>query len=215
MFLMRWTTEKDPRQGSPLSAWTGGAIEKDWLKRPLVTSYKRPRKRLWWGHNSCKGGSLCPCTVGAARVPASQAAAPPSCQPSLGQSCHRQTRTLRLCMQGHFCSVCLFVTLWTVACQASLPGELSRLEYWSIQANTGCHTLLEHCNSCCLSWPLPWVPVAARNPVTQASAPPPHLAFTGADPSPPGQPQEQTPVDGRPTCRGGNKTTVETQGQCG
>ena len=25
--------------------------------------------------------------------------------------------------------------------------------------------------------------------------PPPHLAFTGADPSPPGQPQEQTLVD--------------------
>ena len=32
-------------------------------------------------------------------------------------------------------------------------------------------------------------------PATQAAAPPPHLTFTGADPSPPGQPQEQTPVD--------------------
>ena len=31
--------------------------------------------------------------------------------------------------------------------------------------------------------------------MTQAGAPPPHLALTGADPSPPGQPQEQTPVD--------------------
>ena len=30
---------------------------------------------------------------------------------------------------------------------------------------------------------------------TQAAAPPPHLALTGANPSPPGQPQEQTPVD--------------------
>ena len=29
----------------------------------------------------------------------------------------------------------------------------------------------------------------------QAAAPPPHLGLTGADPSPPGQPQEQTPVD--------------------
>ena len=36
---------------------------------------------------------------------------------------------------------------------------------------------------------------AARTPVTQAAAPPPHLTLTGADPSPPGQPQEQTPVD--------------------
>jgi len=31
--------------------------------------------------------------------------------------------------------------------------------------------------------------------VTQAAAPPPHLVLTGANPSPPGQPQEQTPVD--------------------
>jgi len=31
--------------------------------------------------------------------------------------------------------------------------------------------------------------------VTQAAAPPPHPALTGANPSPPGQPQEQTPVD--------------------
>ena len=36
---------------------------------------------------------------------------------------------------------------------------------------------------------------AARTPATQATAPPPHLALTGANPSPPGQPQEQTPVD--------------------
>jgi len=32
--------------------------------------------------------------------------------------------------------------------------------------------------------------------VTQAAAPPPHLALTGANPSPPGEPQEETPVDG-------------------
>ena len=32
--------------------------------------------------------------------------------------------------------------------------------------------------------------------MTQAAAPPPHLALTGADPSPLGQPQEQAPVDG-------------------
>ena len=32
-------------------------------------------------------------------------------------------------------------------------------------------------------------------PVTQAAAPPPHLALTGANLSPPGQPQEQTPAD--------------------
>ena len=31
--------------------------------------------------------------------------------------------------------------------------------------------------------------------MSQAAAPPPHLALKGANPSPPGQPQEQTPVD--------------------
>ena len=31
--------------------------------------------------------------------------------------------------------------------------------------------------------------------MTQAAAPPPYPAFTGANPSPPGQPQEQTPMD--------------------
>ena len=34
MCLMYQTTEKDSRQGSPLSARMGRAIEKDWPKRP-------------------------------------------------------------------------------------------------------------------------------------------------------------------------------------
>jgi len=74
-------------------------------------------------------------------------------------------------------------------------GGFSRQESWSVLANTGSHTLLKHCISCCPSRQLPWVPGAARTPATQAAAPPPHLALMGANPSPPGQPQEQTPVD--------------------
>ena len=65
----------------------------------------------------------------------------------------------------------------------------------AILANTGCHTLLEHCISYCPSCQLPWVPGAARTPATQEAAPPPHMVLTGTNPSPPGQPQEQTPVD--------------------
>ena len=72
---------------------------------------------------------------------------------------------------------------------------LSRQEYWSILANTGCHTLLEHYISCCPSHQLPLSTGAARTPATQATAPPLHLVLTGADPSPPGQPWEQTPED--------------------
>ena len=49
----------------------------------------------------------------------------------------------------------------------------------------------------------------AKIPAAQAGAPSPHLALTGANPSPPAQPQEQRE---RSTCRGGNKTTTETQG---
>ena len=39
------------------------------------------------------------------------------------------------------------------------------------------------------------MPGAARNPETQTAAPPPQLALTGPNPSSPGQPREQTPVD--------------------
>ena len=56
----------------------------------------------------------------------------------------KKKKVLHLCTQGHFSSIQLFATLWTVACQASISGEFSRQEYWSILVNTGCHTLLEH-----------------------------------------------------------------------
>ena len=83
--------------------------------------------------------------------------------------------------------------LWTarILCQG---GGFSRQEYWSVWDNTGCHILLEHYISCCPSHQLSCVPGAARTLETQVAAPPPHLALTGANPSPPGQPQEHTPV---------------------
>ena len=36
-----------------------------------------------------------------------------------------------LCVLSHFSCVRLFVTLWTVACQAPLSVGFSRQEYWS------------------------------------------------------------------------------------
>ena len=83
--------------------------------------------------------------------------------------------------------------LW--AARLLCQGGFSRQEYWSVLANTGCRTLLEHYISCCPSRQLPWVPGAARTPATQAAAPPPHPALTGENPSPPGHTQEQSPVD--------------------
>ena len=113
-------------------------------------------------------------------------------QPSLGQSYNRQN-VLRRCTWDCFGHVQFSENLRTVACQASLSVGFSRQEYWNVLDNTGCYTLLKCYISCCPSHQLPWIS-AARNPVTQA-APSPHLALTGADPSPPGQPQEQIPVD--------------------
>ena len=192
--MMCQTKEKDPRQGSPLSAW-------------IRQSYgKRLGKEAFWSPATKGSKKDSDRTITPAREAVSLhtwrcqgARKPSSCthlhaQPSLKQSCHRQ-KVLSLCTQGHFGCVQPFVTLWSVACQASRSGGFSRQEYWSVLANTGCHTLLEHYISCCPSCQLPWVPGAAKIPATQAAVPPPHLALTEADPSPPGQPQEQTPVD--------------------
>ena len=121
---------------------------------------------------------------------------PRSCatQLSLRQSCHRQKKS---CVYAY--RVTLGVSnsfrpcrLWLarLLCQG---GEFSRREYWSLLVNTGFHTLLEHYISCCHRHQLPYIP--ARTPATQAAAPPAHLAHTGSNPSPPGQPQEQIPVD--------------------
>ena len=49
MCLMHWTTEKDPRQGSPLSAWMGGAMEKNWPKRPSDGQLQEAWKKTLMG----------------------------------------------------------------------------------------------------------------------------------------------------------------------
>ena len=120
-------------------------------------------------------------------------------QLSLGQSCHRQEKS---------CSYTRRVTsvvsdslrpsrLWParLLCQG---GGFSRQGYWSILANTGCHTFLEHYISCYSSSQ----PTQYLNPCNSSSCitsrGKPHRgkqALTGANPSPPGQPQEHTPVD--------------------
>ena len=66
----------------------------------LIASYKTLEKRLCYGHNPCDGGSLCPCTLGTTRVPASQAAAPPSCPTLTGAQLPQSKKVLHLCMQS-------------------------------------------------------------------------------------------------------------------
>ena len=105
-------------------------------------------------------------------------------------------KVMPLCKQGLFGHVQFFVTLLTVACQASLSGRgFSRQEDWGILSNAGCHTLLEHCISRCPSRrqaPEDVVlPETLRPSSCTTSTPGPHRGR----PKPPGQPQEQTPVD--------------------
>ena len=118
------------------------------------------------------------------------------CKPLAGAELPQAKKVLRL---SHTVTFVVYDSLWPcrlwparLLCQG---GGLSRQEYWSILTNTGCQSLLEHYISCCPSCQLPWVPGAARTPETQAAVSSPHLALTGANPSPPGQPQEQTPMD--------------------
>ena len=42
---MHLSTEKDPKQGSPLSVCTGRATEKDWPKRPSDRQLQEARKK--------------------------------------------------------------------------------------------------------------------------------------------------------------------------
>ena len=174
----------------------GRPTEKDWPKRPSDHQLQEAQKKTLTGSYSCSRGSPCPAHLVLRESPQAKQLCHFHAQLSRGQRWHRQKKS---CIYAH--RVALVVSnslrpcrLWPsrLLCQG---GGFSRQEYWSILANIGCHTLLEHYISCCPSHQLPWVPGAARTPATQAAAPPPHLALTWANPSPPGQPQEQTPVD--------------------
>ena len=124
-------------------------------------------------------------------------------------------KVLCLCVWGHFHRVQLFVTLQTVACQASLSGRgvlQGRIlegigQYWVPYPSRALYFLLPQPPTPLRTW-------CCQNPCDLSSCPPPHLALTGANPSPPGQSQEQTPVDD-PHAEVEIKITIETQGQCG
>ena len=100
--------ESDTTERSSPSACMGRAMEKDWPKRPLTASYNRLEKD---SDRAITGGSLCPCTLGATRVPTSQAAAPPSRSTLTGAELPQAKKVLHLCTQSHFGGVQLFLTL--------------------------------------------------------------------------------------------------------
>ena len=108
-----------------------------------------------------------------------------------GVGCHFLLQCMKVKSESEVAQSCL--TLRNPM-DCSLPGSSvhgifqARVLEWGAIAYSG-HTLLEHYISCFPSCQPHWVPGAARIPATQAAAPPPPLALTGANPSPPGQPQ--------------------------
>ena len=109
----------------------------------------------------------------------------------------KKKKVLQLCVQGCFGLVQLFATLWPTRLLYQ-RGVLSKQEYWSALANTCCHTLLEHCISCCPSHQPPpptRVPGAARTPETQEAVPPPTWPSQGQTQALQGSLRSKTPVD--------------------
>ena len=205
---------EEPQAREPSKCLNGQNKEKDWPKRPSDCQLpEAQKKRLWLGHNSCGGGNPCPYTFDASSVLATQAGAPPSCLTLTWAELPQTKKSLCLCMRGLFSSAQLFATLWTVACQASLSGGFSRQEYWKVLVHTGFHTLLEHYISCCPSHQLP-ERLACQNPCNPSSCststPDPHWGITKSSRAASGANSR-----GQTTCRGGNKTRIKIQGQCG
>ena len=97
----------------------------------LIASYKRLEKRLGWGPNSCGRGSPCSCTLGATRVPASQAAAPPSCSTLTGAELPQAKKS---CVSAHCVPLVASdsATLWTLASRLMSGRGFSRQEYWGV-----------------------------------------------------------------------------------
>ena len=215
MCLTHQTTEKDPRQGSPLSAWPGGATEIGWPKRPFDCQLQEARKKT--------DRDITPAAE-AVRVLA-HLALPGSLQAkqlrhlpaqlSLGQSCHRQRKS---CVYAHTVALVMSNSLlpcrlWParLLCQGGgSPGKNTEV-YWPILVAIPFQSTVF---PAALATNSPEYLVLARAPVTQAAKPPPHLALTG-DKSKPSRAASGANPSGGPTCIGGNKTTVETQGQCG
>ena len=111
------------------------------------------------------------------------------------QYCSLQHRTLLLSPVTSTTGYCY--------CFGSIPSFFLELflkwsSQWSSTAASpylGSRVSLLYYVSCGPRCWLPWVSGATRAPVIQPASLLPHLVLPGAEPSPPGQPQEQAPVD--------------------
>ena len=180
-----------------------GQSHKDRPKRPSDRQLQEAQKRTLIGPQLLRRRRSESRTGGAAGVPAAKQPRRLHAQRSGAElpQAEKVVFPLRSCLT--LCD--------PVACV--LPGfsvreRVPRQEHWSVLAYTGCHALLEHCISYHPRHQAPGAPGAARTPATQAAAPPPRLPSRGK-PKPSRAASGANPR-GRPTCRGGNKTTSET-----
>ena len=134
MCLTHPTTEKDPKQGNPLSAWMGRAMDKYWPKRPSDRQLQEAKK-------ACDrvitpvAKAVC---VSAHLAPPGFLQAKQLChlhtQLSLGQSSHRQKKKKRAC--SYACRVTSFMSNSLWPCRL-LPARLLYQRRGSPGKNTG------------------------------------------------------------------------------
>ena len=79
-----------PQAREPSKCLNGQLQKKTGQRGLLITSYKRLEKRLWWGHNSCDGGSPYPARLVPPGSPQAKQLCHLHARLSQGQSCHRQ-----------------------------------------------------------------------------------------------------------------------------
>ena len=119
-------------------------------------------------------------------------------------------------MWDHLSCFQLFATLWAVACQASLLGgspEKNIWVYWPILVAISFYSTI---------FPAALATNSLEYLVLPELLQPKQLHYLhnwsslGQNPNPPRQPQEHASganPSGRPTCTGGNKTTIETRAE--
>ena len=140
-------------------------------KSPITISPVSPY--LICHHISCDKNCWSPCMAGIARVPFIQATVPSMHDPHwdrVARGNKKKKKILHEYVWSFFGRVQLFGILWVIACGLLYPRDPPGKK----NSGVGCHVLLEHQISCCPSH---------------------HLVLAGTDASPPGKPQEQTPVD--------------------
>ena len=171
----------------------GGATEKHWPRRPSDHQLQETPKKTDRAITPEAEAVRVPAHLMPPGSPQAKQLSHLHTQLSLGQSCHGEKclafmhgELLRLCPTLRPCK------LWParLLCQG---GGFSRQEHWSILANTGCHTLLEHYISFCPSHP-PLSTWCCQNPCNPSSrttsTPGPHRgkpkssrAASGSNPS--------------------------------